>query len=53
MAALICVPIKSSILAMSAQSSSSPVAYYLSAAKEAASDPYFWTLFGNATPYVR
>ncbi len=51
MAALSGVPVNRSILGMSAQSSSNPVAYYLSGVKEPASDPYFWTLPG-ATPYM-
>ena len=51
MADLSGIPVNRSILGMSAQSSSSPVAYYLGGVKEPASDPYFWTLPG-ATPYM-
>ena len=51
MAALNGVPVNRSIIGMSAQSSSSNVAYYLGGVKTPASDPYFWTLPG-ATPYM-
>lgn len=50
-AALSGVPVNRSIIGMSAQSSSSSVAYYLGGVKEPASDPCFWTLPG-ATPYM-
>ena len=51
MAALSGVPVNRSIIGMSAQSSSDPVAYHLGGVKEPASDPYFWTL-PSATPYM-
>lgn len=51
MAALSGVPVNRSIIGMTAQSSSRPVAYYLGGVKEPASDPYFWTL-PRATPYM-
>ena len=51
MAAVTGVPVNRSVIGMSAQSSSSPVAYYLGGVKVPASDPYFWTLPG-ATPYM-
>ena len=51
MAALSRVSVNGSIIGMSAQISSSPIAYYLSGVKEPASDLHIWTLPG-ATPYM-
>ena len=51
MAALSGVPVNRSVIGVTAQSSSSPVAYHLGGVKEPASDPYFWTL-PDATPYM-
>lgn len=45
------IPAQRMVRGMSAQSTSSPVAYYLGGAHAPSSDPYFWTVPG-ATPYL-